>query len=667
VLALAAAGFALPIGLLAHGTERARRCVARVEAPRGAALPDCKPEIRWLYLPARLPWTASAARYRAEEINMRAAVAAYDDAALGHPDPAALGPAVTALTAAAKVVAAGSQRLALEELGHAVGAPDPGRSAMLLGDRRTLLDGADHWGDWAVRLRTLEAALVEGDVPRAAAVARRYAEWDPRDEDLRTAVAAMLCLGDGGARGLTLLATVQDERSKNRHESWARNWGEVRATMVACAAKAGLTAPPSADTWTAGAGDLLEPRTALRLRVLGRHSDPTLVRDVALSAVQALQKGALPAHARVRLIAAILATGRGLSAEVAADVAAPRTAEGEPPLRPTPREMTAVAWLAQPRGLRVLAPPEALRDAAGKLRRLAADEDLPAASRPVLEEAALAAALDAARGYAAAGDAPAAVAVLDGETTLSAAERALLRSSAWYVAGDLARALAALEGEPPAAALAALRAAWLLQKGELLASNGQRDAAARAVVAADEAVISAGDRALDVRAQWTRLALARSRRSSIAARPGDPAWPWVGPQATPGSWLEPAAEGPDALARALAAWASARAASPEDRRALRYAAFRHHAGDAPGALAPYLLLGGELLPPGDGDVEVWLDAFAVTTSRGITLRAYAWARAEAARFRGDTAAAARWSERYRALVTLAAPAENAELAAALGI
>jgi hypothetical protein len=329
--------------------------------------------------------------------------------------------------------------------------------------------------------------------------------------------------------------------------------------------------------------------------------------------------------------------------------------------------MTAVAWLAQPRGLRVLAPPEALRDAAGKLRRLAADEDLPATSRPVLEEAALAAALDAARGYAAAGDVPAAVAVLDGEATLSAAERALLRSSAWYVAGDPARALAALEGEPPAAGQAALRTAWLLQKGELLASNGQRDAAARAVVAADEAVISAGDRALDVRAQWTRLALARSRRSSIAARPGDPAWPWVGPQATPGSWLEPAAEGAEARAQALAAWEAARTAAPEERRALRYAAFRHHAGDAPGALAPYLLLGGELLPPGDGDVEVWLDAFAVTTSRGITLRAYAWARAEAARFRGDAAAASRWSERYRALVTLAAPAENAELAAVLGI
>src|SRR6185295_12250056 len=122
------------------------------------------------------------ARSRAEELNMRAAVAVYHDAALGRPDGDALLLAGKGLVDADNVILAGSQRLALEELGRAVGAPDLGRSAMLLGDRRTLLARAEHWEHWAPRVRTLEAALLSGDMDRAADVARRYAEWDPRDE-----------------------------------------------------------------------------------------------------------------------------------------------------------------------------------------------------------------------------------------------------------------------------------------------------------------------------------------------------------------------------------------------------------------------------------------------------------------------------------------------------
>jgi hypothetical protein len=136
---------------------------------------------------------------------------------------------------------------------------------------------------------------------------------------------------------------------------------------------------------------------------------------------------------------------------------------------------------------------------------------------------------------------------------------------------------------------------------------------------------------------------------------------------TPTAWLDPAGEGAAPLAQALDFWAAARAASSEERRALRYAVLRRHAGDTPRARAPYLLLAGELLPAADGDAEVWLDAFSATAARGTTLRGYAWARTEAARMRGDAVAAEAWSKRYRALVELAGPEENAEIAASLGL
>ena len=124
---------------------------------------------------------------------------------------------------------------------------------MLAGDRRTLRSRA-LWDHWSVDLRALEAALLDGDTARAGALARRYADFDPRDEDLRVAVAAMLCLAGDAARGGKLLETVQGDRAHQRHEAWARNWGEVRAAIVACAAKAGLPAPPRAGAGRGGRG-----------------------------------------------------------------------------------------------------------------------------------------------------------------------------------------------------------------------------------------------------------------------------------------------------------------------------------------------------------------------------------------------------------------------------
>src|SRR5579871_696727 len=109
--ALGAIVFAVPVALLAHGTARARACVASYTAPRGPQLPDCREEVRWFVTPSRVPWTSTPARYRAEELYMRAAVAAYEDAAVGRPDTAARSRAADDLTLAAGVIRAGSQRL----------------------------------------------------------------------------------------------------------------------------------------------------------------------------------------------------------------------------------------------------------------------------------------------------------------------------------------------------------------------------------------------------------------------------------------------------------------------------------------------------------------------------------------------------------------------------
>jgi hypothetical protein len=667
---------AVPYALVAHGTERAKACVASIEAPRGAELPDCRSEMRWFVLPSRVPWTANAARYRAEELTTRSTVARYTDAALGRPDADALARAADGVVSAEKVIAGGSQRVALEELGRAEGAPDLGRSAMLLGDRRTLVARAEQWGHWSVRQRALEAALLDGDPERAVKIAGRYAEFDPRDEELRVAVAAVLCLGGQEKQGLELFTIVQSDRASQRHEAWTRNWGSVRAAMVACAARAKVPAPPRPERLDGGAGDLPEVRAVLHLRAMSLEGDTPARREAAFDVIQMLRNSAFPTGGRVQVLAALLASGHPIDPHLAAELAAPHLSDGEPPTRlPSPLELTAVEWLDPGLTIRPAPAPDGLVYAAGKLHAwvaatLTGDDALTAEERGVLEQAATVMTFDAARALARAGDAPGAALALQAQgRSPSKEELDLARSSAWYLAGDASRALRELgdaDGAEPD-----VRAVRLLQRAELLASLGKRDEAARAALTADEAAAALGERRIDVRAQWTRAALAGEgkalRSPAPPPLPGERAWPWIGPMATPLTWLAPDAESRSSLLQTLAFWDGARRAPAGERRAVRYAAVELHAGDAPRARAPYWLLAGGLVGSGDGDVEIWLDAFSAAQPRMMGMRGYAWARAEAARWRGDDAAAKRWSATYKALVKLVAAPGDAELAAALGI
>ncbi|MCC6555347.1 MAG: hypothetical protein IT372_20490, partial [Polyangiaceae bacterium] len=275
---------------------------------------------------------------------------------------------------------------------------------------------------------------------------------------------------------------------------------------------------------------------------------------------------------------------------------------------------------------------------------------------------------------------------------------ALARSSAWYVNGDPARALESLAGQPGAGAGPAPRAAVSLQRAELLASLGRRAEAAREATAADEASAEAARATpqpaaaseppavhpfpvLDARARWTRLALSRPpdgiplrpgalsadvRGSDIRGSPPGSAgypWPWVGFANAGVPWARLDQE---AFSVALTRWDAALSASPEERRALRYAALRRR-GDAPPALIAYVAAGARLLAPGEGDVEVWLDALLAIDARRFSYRQIAFARAEAARWRGDDERAALWRRRYETLREVASSPELSEIARFLGI
>ncbi|WP_437513559.1 hypothetical protein [Sorangium sp. So ce1099] len=699
--ALLAVALVGPVAVVRAGARRAAACLASVEAPRGPALPDCRSEIRWFAMPSRLPWTYRAASAHAEELGVRAAVAEYVDAAVGRPDRAALAGATETVETAQAMVAAGSGRITFDELGPACGAPRLAREAARLGDRRTLLERPDRWPDWHVRVQTLRAALSEGDLPRALAIASSYAAMDPRDEDLRTTVGAILCLGTGAEakRGVELLTLNQNDRASKRHAGMSRNWGELRAVLVACAARAGVEPPAMPEAPEAGVADAVEARLAQRARLAAAAGQGAAeAKQRALRAIRDLlgSAAALDPQARGDLLAVVLAEDEALDAAGAAALARPddaldgedEPAAGAPSAAPALRAGSplAIDWLPE-RGLARPVLSGSLRArAAERAAELAAAPQISPPERDTLREVAWALALHAARELALEGDAPRAIDALDRSAALAPgtaqeAARALARSSAWLLAGDRDRALALLERIDVAAAPPALRAAVLLQRAELLASRGRQLDAARAAVLADEEAAArlsggAGTRAgldlLDVRTRWTRLALARPPGASPlrqggppALLPADPsaAWPWVGFASLDAPW---ARDGQPAFSRALATWSAARDAPPSTRRALRYAALRRR-GDAPPALVPYAALAAQLLGDGEGDPEVWLDAFLALDAARFSLRHYTFARAEAARWRGDDGSAAAWQRRHEALRAVASDPTRAEIARYIGL
>lgn len=743
LLALGAIGFAAPYVAVAHGTKRVTACFAAYEAPRAAAPPACYDEIRWLITPSRLPWTRHAASYRGEEIAARTAVLDYRDAIIGMPDRARIHEAAKALERAAQIVESGSKRLAFDDLGPDIGTPNLSRAADLLGDRATLLEGPERSFDWHIRLHTLQAALIEGDVPRAISIAKRYAEFDHRDEDLRSAIGALLCMGEDARRGVDLLALLQNDRAARKYAGMSRNWGDVRAVMVACGAKAGFLPPPKPEDPEAGQGLPMTTRALLRLRLARPEpADPIEAREreAALSgALKLLGDGSeeggwsddsaaielrIP-RMRISILAAILASDRVLTPAEVIRHATPPVGAGELPLLPS-RAITAIDWMRDPAGQEPWVQPATIERASARALAIRAGEvgeEVSEAEAKALGEIAGALLIEAARVFARSGDAASAVHAIERAGQLFPWEKAgiaLARSSARFVNSDIEGALRELDGDPlltvggaegadPTAKL--LRAAGLIQRAELLAAQRSRDpdrahgpaakAAFEAAIAADQAAAAAGDPALDARARWTRLALARAEgapplrpgtevdiqarlsaalasRSPLAADGSpdldapvyrgtgpDRPWSWVGEIPAGVPWAGPPPAGGPALSALLSLWNVARVAPADERRALRYMLLRARADSAASPLAELELV-ADLL--GDqGDREIWIDAFTAIDARVMSRRSFTWLRSMAARWRGDEAAAARWKRAYDALCEVASDPARAEIARFLGI
>jgi hypothetical protein len=681
----AAAG--APFAMVEIGTRRAAECLERFEEPRAPDRPRCADTMKWFVAPSRLPWVLSA-RYRAEELGARLPIAAYRDAIIGRPDPEALAIAAEGLLAGERLVAKGSQRTVLWDLGPAVGAPDLGREAAETGDRQTLVHRGEAWLAWPVRVAAVHAAFDEGDVPRAIELGKSYAGWDPRDEDLRATVGALLCLGDEPSRGARMLTTLQDDRAARKYAAMSRDWGDVRELIVACSARAHVPPPARPKDAEAGLGDLVDVRTVLRLRLVAEGGAAAgSATDAIAAAAELLEAAPRPARERVALLAGLVE----LAADAKQEIAAARLARlatthldaGERPLVASPA-VTALDLVDEAPGLAPVLPAAMLARSAARLEAASRDAELDDAGAAKLRTAAGAAWLEAARQYAQVGRADDAAAAIDHGGALvlpSGAARALARSSALYAAGDAKRALDELGGalaEPPDAAAdpaaARVHAAALVQQGELLASLGRRDEAADAAAAAIAPAGASHDLVLLARARWTALALARPgtggpmgvKDAFAPIAVVKDAWPWVGFAERSGAWARPEPARAATLDRALDAWRRAVASPAETRLALRYEAMRHR-GDAPPFLVPHLALGAALLAGSPGDVELWLDAYAAVDARRVTHRAYAWSRAEAARWRGDAAAAERWAARLRALRAVAADPEREEIARFLGI
>lgn len=244
---------------------------------------------------------------------------------------------------------------------------------------------------------------------------------------------------------------------------------------------------------------------------------------------------------------------------------------------------------------------------------------------------------------------------------LSTPARSLLRSNVYWVNGDREKAFAEVDvyGATVPTANAKenqLLAALSVQKSELAMSLGKTDVARLAAQRAEQFATAANDPDFFARARWMLAALGELKvppPSMVDLRVPQP-FPSMGFAHPVDPWRAGDRDKQRALIdRALAPWVGLATADPPLRRAGRWAAMQSR-GDAPPWLSVHLLLASRLLQPNEGDVEVWLDALLGLEQRRYSLRSYAFARAEAARMRGDSATAAAWDERFRTLCKLAA-------------
>jgi hypothetical protein len=661
---LAGIAFVAPEVSVRVARARAADCLAAARAPRGPALPDCSHLVDDFELPAKVSYTRHDATYRAEELYARIAMNRYLDAAVGLPDPDRLHATSFGVQRAQKVLEEGSQRISLEELGPVVGSPHLGKLAGSIGDRTALLRQPDFYGHWSVRVLVLDAALLEGDVDLAGDIAEGYADWDPRDADLRTGVGSLLCITNP-RRGLELLDRVPKDRADRRYANIQRNFGEVMAVIAACAAKLGQDPPPLPPLNGAGEADADDVRLLGALRLAEGEPQREAMVHRAIDRLQGEgSAGVDPGvpFARAMLLAAVLAGPNELEPSVVVNLATPRPHEG----RFAPKHLTLNDILDQAPGVLPRLPPRTLERAAASLRELAARADA-AEQRTVLDGAAagllvLASAEKSRSGLAAESATGAELAARwQGQ---GARVLALSAASAAYAAGDAGLALARLEAAPPAPAEgedSTVTIALASLDTLVHASVGDLDGAKRRAAVLGGLAKTAPNLQASFDARWIALSLGE-HDGPLAAQPKIA---WLGSADPLARYLE---RGQPALETTMAAWGGALSSSSEIRRAFRYRVLDRR-GDAPAFILPYLIASARLLDDeaSAAGVETWLDTASAIDARRLRLRSYLWARAEAAKIRGDDLHAEIWRDRLAKLRELAAREEDAEMAAFLRI
>jgi len=696
---------AVPEWLLAKGTSQARECFSRYAEPRGPETPPCGEALKSLRIPARFPWTTNRARYRIEEIGSRIAHYEYVEAAVGKPNHEALTRAAEAIEHQTMVVQNGTTRPALKELGPSIGSPDLGREADEMGDRQTLLERGEQWFNWRVRLSTLRAALLAGDIEKTKSLAKRYAVDDPRDPDIRSSVAAVLCMGPDPAKGADMLVFMQDDRASRKYEGMSRDYGEVRGLLTACLAKRNLPPPPLPTNTNAGSADATEQRALLRLRLAGTPAGDVSKTAALATVTRLLDGGPRNPGARLALLAALLATGSDHDLEKLVRYSKPKYDEG--PLAPR-TTLTALDWVNDHRpgpgdsepaailpGSTYIVAAHTVEELAKRLDEAVAKavEESPkadvgvdgvekAAQRHELADLRGALLLEAAASLTRDGRPEEALqAIADAAPLLKLNTHAtnLLRSNVYWLSGDREKAFLALETDGATihasdSTESHVLAAMSVQESELAMSLGKTDIAKQATARALTFATKANDLFNRARALWMQAALGEIKApvpdEEIFRLPlpfpsagfAHPLEPW-----RTGAWRVGAQEKQQALLdKALAPWVGLSTADAHTRRAGRWAAIKSR-GDTPPWLAVHLLLASRLLKADEGDMEVWFDALVAMDQRRYSLRSYAFARAEAARMRGDMTTAAKWDERFRTLCKLAAELPHYEFTRHLDI
>jgi hypothetical protein len=660
-LALAGIGYVVaPEVAVRRARDLAARCLAKTRAPRGPVLEDCSYLVRGFDYPTDHSYTRHDATYRAEELLARVAMDRYLDAAIGDPSSTRLVKGAASVRAAQELIEKGSRRISFEELGPAMGAPHLGKMASSLGDRATLMETPEYFGLWYIRRDVLDAATLEADFEVLDDIATRYLAWSPSDADLVTALGATLCI-TSPADGLPLLAKVPPGRAEKRYENMQRNYGEVFAALTACAAKLGQ-APDLPTETHAGVADVPTVRRLAALRVASPGADRAAkVRD-AIDALRASGGERLDKdqpYARAMLLAAVVTLSDGpLEPATLADMAIPRTGDGEGQLAPKAASLRTL--LGRGPGLMPVVPAAWLTGAARALAE--ASRRASGAHVAALEGAAGALFTLAAIEHANDGRVLEAVeAAADGARWSGASERieVLSTASAAYVAGDPRRALELLDATPKLAgddadAEVALNVLEVL----VAASAGQRARASELAGKLPQIARQTDDIDLASFARWTSIAFAPQALASELGE-GPLEIRWTGQADPRAQYRARAARSFDAT---FGAWARALGRPGEERRAFRYHLFEER-GDLPALMLPTLIAAANLLDPetdGEG-AEIWLDALTALDSRRVRLRSYAFMRAEAARIRGDEASYLVWSERLDVLRQVAREEDDLEL------